>query len=420
MYKIDITNDASGESSTSFLQSAMWAEFKSRHGWKNLRFGVTAQNNNCDKNDKSKNSYTKTQNIDFKKFDCHVLVRSFAKNIFSLAYIPMMPLPVEDEQKEGEQQESEKALPVSYVREYSEFLCDFSKALKKYLPRNTICIRYDLPIDFRTVEEKDFFNTSMTTLSQAEHFPLRKNKVDIQPPDTVLLDITKSEDDILAGMKNKWRYNVRLAQKKGVVVRAVKATDSQQQIDSALEVFYSLYKTTAERDGIAIHSKSYYKDLFSLCAEYNTQAGNGKTTDAGVKTGTKKPQLVTLYTAYHEEDALAAIITLFTENEAVYLYGASSNVKRNLMPAYLLQWTAICDAKNFGSKVYDFYGIPPTNDESHPMHGLYLFKTGFGGAEVHRPGSYDVPTSPLYSLYTVAEDLRAFFFKKIKKIIRGR
>ncbi len=120
--------------------------------------------------------------------------------------------------------------------------------------------------------------------------------------------------------------------------------------------------------------------------------------------------------ASFEGENLAAIITLFTKNQAIYLYGASSNSHRNLMPAYLLQWQAIQDAKNHGCQSYDFYGIPPTDDENHPMHGLYRFKTGFGGEIVHRTGSMDVNLSPLYAPYAVAEKLRLIWFKKIKKL----
>ena len=138
------------------------------------------------------------------------------------------------------------------------------------------------------------------------------------------------------------------------------------------------------------------------------------------KSGSEKSTKITLYIASHEGEDLAAIITLFQDNEAVYLYGCSSNNKRNLMPNYLVQWTAICDAKNYGSKIYDFYGIPPTGSENHPMHGLYLFKTGFGGREVHRPGSVDIPLSKFDGLYCLAESLRAFYHKKIMKKIRGR
>ncbi len=130
---------------------------------------------------------------------------------------------------------------------------------------------------------------------------------------------------------------------------------------------------------------------------------------------------ISLYLAKHEDDYLAGIITLFCKREAVYLYGASGNIKRNLMPAYLLQWTAIKDAKEYGCPVYDFYGMPPTDDENHPMHGLYLFKTGFGGAIVHRPGSFDIPLDEKnYRLYIRAEKFRAWFHKKFLKKLRGR
>lgn len=410
MYEIEISQieNTASYNYESFLQSPMWAQFKSRHGWNKLMFSVSVED---EKSSEIPHGQT---------FYCSVLVRSFAKNLFSLAYIPMVPLAAVNIGRASQNLNSDVVCydePSQNVRNASEFLCDFAKAIKQFLPQNTICVRYDLPIDFATVDDKEFFNTAVTTLALAEKFPLRKNKVDIQPPDTVLLDLKKSEDEILAAMKSKWRYNVRLAQKKGVEVRAVSATDSAQQIDDALEIFYSLYKTTAERDGIAIHAKNYYRDLFTVCAEYS---GLSQAATTETNASQHDAPLVTLYTAYHEGDALAAIITLFTKNEAVYLYGASSNVKRNMMPAYLLQWTAICDAKKFGSVVYDFYGIPPTDDEAHPMHGLYLFKTGFGGREVHRPGSFDVPTSPVYTLYTQAENARSFFFKKIKKLFRSR
>ena len=210
------------------------------------------------------------------------------------------------------------------------------------------------------------------------------------------MDLTKSEDELLANMKSKWRYNIRLAEKKGVEI--VKGTSKD------IDVFYDLYLETSKRDGIAIHSKKYYQDLLELSESRNSK-GN---------------PLVTLYIAKHENDNLAAIITLFTPYQATYVYGASSNLKRNLMPAYLLQWNAIKDAKKFGSKSYDFYGMPPTDDENHPMHGLYRFKTGFSGQNKHRLGSIDVAISPLYSAYKMAEKLRSFWFKKIKKALKGR
>ncbi len=271
------------------------------------------------------------------------------------------------------------------AQEYSKILVDFSSNARKFLPKRTLCIRFDVPLDFTSEEEKDAYASTLVGSA------LRKSPSNIQPPDTVVLDLSSTEQVLLDSMKSKWRYNIKLAQKKGVGVHK----GTQDDID----VFYDLYKTTAQRDGIAIHSKDYYLDLL-------------KRSDAAKQ--------VSLYIATHEEQPLAAIITLFTPREAVYLYGASANEKRNLMPAYLLQWTAICDAKKAGCRTYDFYGIPPTDDEKHPMHGLYRFKTGFGGTIIHRLGSVDIPMSSLYNFYAYAERLRNFWYKKIKKLLAGR
>jgi lipid II:glycine glycyltransferase (peptidoglycan interpeptide bridge formation enzyme) len=163
---------------------------------------------------------------------------------------------------------------------------------------------------------------------------------------------------------------------------------------------------TAARDGIAIHSRSYYADLI-------------READNRVRTPYDGEVSVRVYLAEFEGSPLAAIITLFAGREAVYLYGASSNEHRNLMPAYALQWRAIRDAREAGCERYDFYGIPPTDDPHHPMHGLYRFKTGFGGTIAHRVGSYDIPLKPLaYALFTLAERARAFWFKRVMKWFR--
>nr|MCR5288748.1 peptidoglycan bridge formation glycyltransferase FemA/FemB family protein [Treponema sp.] len=348
MFSFEITKlpDSSLEDSGSrFLQSPFWATFKRNHGWSFSYFHVVA-------------SYKVTSF----SFNLIVLVRSF-KKLFSLAYVPMGPELLENATNEQSVQhilESD-----FYKTDYPRLLTDLSHALRSFVPKNTMCIRYDIPLDFYTCDDRALYNKAVKQTESG----IRKTKVDIQPPDTVLLDITPSTDDLLSNMKSKWRYNIRLAQKKGVVVKAYSKTDAL--FDSALDTYYDLYKTTAERDGIAIHTKSYYRDLFAL-------------SDSQLSNGIEAP-VITLYLAEHEGDPLAGIITLFCKREAVYLYGASGNKKRNIMPAYLLQWTAIQDAKKHGCPVYDFYGIPPTDDENHPMHGLYLFKTGFGGKEIHRP-----------------------------------
>ena len=383
-----------------FLQSPFWAAFKSRHGWKSLFFDVRSEEGGA--------------------FTVSVLVRRFAK-YFSIAYIPMMPSFFYGETgaaggtlqnlstKADEKENGGGGVRQEDAASYAQFLAEFSESLKGFLPKHTLCIRFDSSLDFYSISSRDFFVAELKQAADSEKISIVKTKTDIQPPDTTLIDLTKSEDELLSAMRSKWRYNIRLAQKKGVVVRAYRAEGDKADnpsLDSdasrALDIFYELYKTTASRDGIAIHAKKYYEDLFALSASH------------------KDAPLITVYIASHEGENLASIITLFSKSEAVYLYGASSNAKRNLMPAYLLQWTAICDAKFYGSAVYDFYGMPPSDDKNHPMYGLYLFKTGFGGRIVHRPGSLDFPLSPLYAPYAFAESARAFYHKRIKKILAGR
>jgi lipid II:glycine glycyltransferase (peptidoglycan interpeptide bridge formation enzyme) len=193
-------------------------------------------------------------------------------------------------------------------------------------------------------------------------------------------------ESIIEQMKSKWRYNCRLALKKGVKVR--------QADKNEITFFYELLKETSKRDRIAIHGFNYYKALFEI--ENNL------------------PE-IRLYLAEHEGDVLAGIVTLFRGTEAVYLYGASSDKKRNLMPAYALQLKAIEDAKNYGCNKYDFFGIPPEKDELHSMSGLYQFKTGFGGKIIHRPGSWDYPNSyVIYRFFRIAENFRSAI-KKLRK-----
>ena len=125
-----------------------------------------------------------------------------------------------------------------------------------------------------------------------------------------------------------------------------------------------------------------------------------------------------LYTAEHENDVLAAIIVLYRGKHATYLYGASSNNKRNLMAPYALQWRVMQDAKIYGCTQYDLFGIPPDENPDHPMAGLYRFKTGFGGKIIHRPGSWDYPYKPLlYFLFSTAERLRKKIRDKRKRSV---
>ena len=360
-----------------FLQTPFWADFKSNHGWKAFYF----------RNDE--NGIEKLESFSGVPESSRLTVLVRKVRMFNVAYIPMAV--------EFKDRNPGDDVPASDVTEYFSSLEKITAMLKPYLPPKTLFVRYDVPVDFLDIEKKDAF---IKAAGKGKKF--KKSRVDIQPPDTVLLPLEKTEDEILSEMKSKWRYNIRLASKKGVEV--LKFHADSDGFEKAFDSFYELFEQTSKRDGVSFHAKSYYKDLLSR----------------GCASGDKEKPLITLYLAKHEDDFLAGIITLFCKREAVYLYGASGNLKRNLMPAYLLQWTAVKDAKEYGCPVYDFYGCPPTDDESHPMHGLYLFKTGFGGNLIHRPGSFDFSLSPFYGMYEAAEKIRAWWYKVAVKKLHGR
>jgi lipid II:glycine glycyltransferase (peptidoglycan interpeptide bridge formation enzyme) len=350
--KITAVDLAVCDEADSFLQSAMWGRFKSRFGWKAHAFIAHWEPGGAK--------------------PLMVLSRRIAPG-FAMAYVPWGP-----------------ELPGNFPDERrAEAMVEIACALRPFLPRNTVFIRFDPPWNGEWGRGKIDNNSSHDISNPIPHSPsspLLRASADIQPPDTVLIDLTLSTDEILAAMKPKWRYNIGLAEKKNVIV----SCNDEQDIDT----FYRLLSETAARDGIAIHNIEYYRALFEECKETQT-------TVSPIHCSLK------LYTAAHEGDILAAIVVLFRGKEATYLYGASSNAKRNLMAPYALQWKAMQDAKKYGCTVYDLFGIPPNEDPDHPMAGLYRFKTGFGGTIIHRPGSWDYPCKPLlYSLFRSAEALR--------------
>ena len=342
---ISIANLEVCEKADTFLQSAMWGEFKSRFGWVTKAFLVEWQ-----------------QNDSTETFPLLVLSRQLAP-AFGFTYIPWGP-----------------QLPLSFSPdERPTALAQLAQKLKPFLPYNIVFVRFEPPW-FVSKEEVE----SRKEEKRFGTVGFKHSAATVQPPDTVLINLEASSKEILTQMKSKWRYNISLAGKKGVLVKTA-------TIDE-LDKFYALLSETAKRDGIAVHSFIYYKTLFELCNQSNIHQNNMQ---------------LRLYLASHEDDILAAIVVLFRGKDATYLYGASSNIKRNLMAPYALQWKAMLDVKEIGCKNYDLFGIPPNDDPAHPMAGLYLFKTGFGGQIVHRPGTWDYPYKPLfYTLFNIAEKLR--------------
>lgn len=202
----------------------------------------------------------------------------------------------------------------------------------------------------------------------------------IQPRRTILIDLQGSEDTWLARMKQKTRYNIRLAEKKGVVIR--ETTD--------IDEFYSLMKETGARDGFGVHSKDYY------CQAYELFKPTGNTA---------------ILTAYYADTPLAALMLFSQGNRCWYFYGASTERERNRMPAYLLQFEAMRWAKAKGCSEYDLWGIPDADEaelesnfesRSDGLWGVYRFKRGFGG-HIHRyePAVDLVLNQMLYKLYLI-------------------
>ncbi len=193
----------------------------------------------------------------------------------------------------------------------------------------------------------------------------------IQFRNTVLLDLRGSEEELLARMKPKWRYNIRLAGRRGIRVREGDVAD--------LPRFYALYAETARRDGFLIRPYAYYERVWRHFLSRD---------------------MAVLLLAEWEGEPVAGLILFFFGERAWYMYGASAGgpVRRH-MPNHLLQWEAIRRARARGCTVYDMWGAPDVLEETDPMWGVYRFKLGFGGVFQPWIGPWDLPMSPLYGVY---------------------
>ena len=200
-------------------------------------------------------------------------------------------------------------------------------------------------------------------------------KDEIQPRFVFRLDIKgKTEDEVLAGCHQKTRYNIRLAKRKGVVVKEGTRED--------LKDFHKIMIETGSRDGFIIRSLDYFEKMYDELA----------------------PKHMKLLMAYYEDKPISGIIPIMYGNKTWYLYGASSNQHRNLMPNYLLQWEMIRQAIQNKCDIYDFRGVSGVVDETHPQYGLYRFKKGFGAEFTEFIGEVYWPFKPLtYKLYKIAE-----------------
>jgi len=236
--------------------------------------------------------------------------------------------------------------------------------------RRAVFLKIEPDIECANVQTMEFLNTMGFASADT-----------IQPQTSLVLDIRGHEDSILAAMKQKTRYNIRLATKKGVTVRRGDVGD--------VRIFHNLSLTTADRDRFGVHSLEYYQTCFDLFA----------------------PNRCALFIAEFENDPIAGLMAFCQGEDAYYFYGASANQYRNLMPSYLIQWVAIQWAKQQGCTRYDLWGIPDADPETleaefenrnDGLWGVYRFKRGFGGEYVQTIGAFDYVYNPLlYKLYKI-------------------
>lgn len=303
------------------LQSYEWGEFKGRHGWRSFRLlfrsggeGVAAAS---------------------------VLLRQLPRLPWGVMYVPKGPTLGYDDP--------------DLLNEVLRRLEDLARG------ERAIFVKIDPDV---TVDRQDV----------RESFEGRgwgPSAEQIQFRNTVLIDLRPPEEALLGAMKGKWRYNVRLAQR-----RRVEVVEGGME---ELSLFYDMYTTTSARDEFIIRPFSYYADAWGTFIERG---------------------LAQLLLARYEREVLAGLVLFHFGAKAWYMYGASTDKHRNLMPNHLLQWEAMRWAKAHGYSFYDMWGAPDVMDESDPLWGVYRFKEGFGGDLTSYLGAFDFPASkPLYWLY---------------------
>ena len=269
-------------------------------------------------------------------------------------------------------------------RETFSQLLDGAKTLAKKYKSYVIKIDPDVPSS----------NTAFSSMLQSFGFRAKeggKNFEAIQPRYVFRLNVEgKTEEELLANFHQKWRYNIRLAERKGVTVRIC----GKEMVPA----FSDLMLTTGVRDGFVTRKPEYFAAMLDNLGEH-----------------------ARLYMAFDPNDTpIAGTLAIHYGDKVWYLYGASSNEHRNLMPNYLLQWRMIQWAVETNCRIYDFRGVSGDVSEDNPLYGLFRFKQGFGGDFTEFVGEMDLVLSPV--IYWAVEHGTSVF-KELRKqvyLIRNR
>lgn len=303
--KLVAENPASG-----FPQSFMWTDFKNEIGWKTYKIGLMEEKQIIGGAIIQKFSFSKTKNF---------------------LYIPEGPvLPY------GEQGAKEM---------FHGLMGEIDKIVNFKGGQITTHLR----IDPRLAEVPGFFSG------------FKKAPFNMEPRDTLMIDLTLSEEDLLKQMKPKGRYNIKIAERNNVEVEI----DSSQ---AGIGNFLSLYRQTTQRNEFEGKSESYFKRLFPHIE----------------KNGCSE-----VFTAFVKDEPVASALVIFYGDRATYFFGGSAGKHKEKMAPYLLHWKIIQHAKQKGYKSYDLWGIAPEGKEDHAWHGITQFKKKLGGKHLNFIGSYD-------------------------------
>jgi peptidoglycan pentaglycine glycine transferase (the first glycine) len=313
------------------LQTSPWGMLKSQFGWTDKRVGLAREGKLV--------------------AGAQVLYRPLPADLGYLAYVPKGPLVDWADEKQ-----------VTTLLSALDHAAQAQGAI-------ALTIEPDLPDEPDYCEQLRTLGFQPTPVSS------------VQPRRTLVVDISSDEDTILAAMKQKTRYNVRLAARKGVTVREAAETD--------LPAFHALMATTSDRDRFGVHTPAYYEAAYRLF----------------VSRGWAR-----LLLAEVDGEPVAAVMVFALPPRAWYFYGASGNAHREKMPAYLLQWEAMRWAKSLGCTTYDLWGVPDEDkatleaefmQRQDGLWSVYRFKRGFGGRLVHNVGAWDrVYALHRYRLYS--------------------
>lgn len=303
-----------------FLQSWEWGALRERHGWQVQRYL-------CERNSETVAAFT-------------LLTRRIPLLPWTIAYVPKGP-----------------------VLDYADeplFAAVLNRIADAARAANVIYVKIDSDISEENARAANVYRECGWQASHEQ----------IQFPHTAMLNLDCGADALLAAMKPKTRYNIRLAARRGVAIE--QTTDWQ--------LLFRLYADTARRDGFPIREEGYYHSLWSLFQESGQGAG---------------------FLARVDGETVAGLYLIHTGDTGWFYTGASSQRHRDKMPNYLLQWHAIQWLIERGCRWYDLWGAPTVMDESDPLWGVYRFKSGFGARYVRRLGAYDrVLNGPGYYAFT--------------------